>query len=203
MSIESRRCAGDPLAGTVVQRRASVQTGRDLHAHPRTTARHPRDKADVEFTRSVFTDAAVGQDARRTQARKPLPGGTRIRVLHRRHHAMQSGCDQCFIAGRCAAVVMTGFESDVGGGATRTLTSRLQGDDLGVRPAGARMPALANDLAVAHDDTTDTRIRRGRPQTACSQRQCACHVIVVSHDCVQRKGLGVSSASLVLMHFDS
>ena len=116
---------------------------------------------------------------------------------------MQSGGDQCFIAGRCAAVVMTGFESDVGGGAMRTLTSRLQGDDLGVRPAGARMPALANDLAVAHDDTTDTRMRRGRAQTACSQREGACHKIVISHDCVKRKGLGVSSASLVLMHFDS
>ena len=42
------------------------------------------------------------------------------------------------------------------------LAGRLERDDLGVRPALPLVPALADDLAVAHDDRADDRVRMRR-----------------------------------------
>ena len=53
--------------------------------------------------------------------------------------------------------------------------------DLGVGLAGSSMPAFADDLAFAHDDGTDSRVRRSQPPPLAGQTQCFAHPLVIIH----------------------
>ena len=68
------------------------------------------------------------------------------------------GGDDGVDAGRRAAVVRARFERDEHRRAARrrSIAQRL---DLRVRFAGAAMPSFGDDVAVAHDDAADHRIR--------------------------------------------
>ena len=69
-------------------------------------------------------------------------------------------------------MVGAGLERDVERRAARALAGRLERGDLRVRAAGALVPALAHDLAVADEHGADDRIRvpscraRARPARA-------------------------------------
>jgi hypothetical protein len=75
----------------------------------------------------------------------------------------------------------------------RPLTAGLarlrQGQRLGVRLAGAPVPALADDPPVAHDDRADARIGRGGVEPELRQLQRAAHVLMV--------GLGEHAGTIV------
>src|SRR5690606_26052774 len=88
------------------------------------------------------------------------------------HHPRHAGADQRLGAGTGASVMAAGLQGDVGGSAPRPFAGLAQGVDLGVRLAGALVPAFADDLAVAHDHAADTRIGMGgeQPQTRQPQR---------------------------------
>ena len=77
-------------------------------------------------------------------------------------------------------MVAAGFQSHVGGGTARPFAGLTQGVHLGVRFAGTGMPALADDLAITHDDAADTRIGMGGVQAFARQPQGARHEQVVA-----------------------
>ena len=58
------------------------------------------------------------------------------------------------------------LQGHVHGRAPRRLACRLERDHLGVRPALPLVPPLADDLAVAHDDRADDRVRMRRAAPA-------------------------------------
>ena len=76
-------------------------------------------------------------------------------------------------------MVIAGFEGDIGGGAAGSFTGEAQRMDLGVRFAGALVPAFADDGTIAHDDAADARIGCRRVQPARRQLQGAGHEPVV------------------------
>ena len=77
-------------------------------------------------------------------------------------------------------MVGAGLQGDVGGGANGGMTSRCrvaQSHHLGVRTSGFLGVACADLLtAVAHEDTTDTRIGVGLGEGAFCQSQCVAEV---------------------------
>lgn len=80
-------------------------------------------------------------------------------------------------------MVAAGLQRDVGGSTARPFARLAQGMNLGVRFAGTGMPALADDLAITHDDAADTRVRMGGVNTFARQPQGARHeqVIALAH----------------------
>ena len=53
--------------------------------------------------------------------------------------------------------------------------------NLGVRLAGSSVPAFADDLAFAHDNGADSRVRRSQPPALAGQTQCFAHPLVIIH----------------------
>ena len=72
-----------------------------------------------------------------------------------------------------------GLERDVCRRTPRELPRRLQCVDLGVGFAGALVPSLADDLAVADDDTADPGVRAGAGQAECGLTQGCGHEAMV------------------------
>jgi hypothetical protein len=132
---------------------------------------------------------AVSMPAARSRA-SPLPGDQRVGIAHRRHDAGNPGGDQRRRAGRRAAMVAARFQRHVGGGAARPLAGGAQAWTSACGSPAFLVPALADDLAVAHQHATDPRVGRGRPQAALGQLQGARHHAVVDG----REGHFVSGA---------
>ena len=68
-----------------------------------------------------------------------------------------------------------GLERHVGRGAARTLARRANRDGLGVRFAGAFVPAFADDFLVARQHRADARIRMRAVQAALRELEGAAH----------------------------
>lgn len=125
---------------------------------------HALDETDVEFPRLGFEDAALHRDAGLHQTQQAATGDLGVGILHRRDHPRHPGAHQRIGARRGAAEVAAGLEGHVGGGAACILAGLAQGMDLGVRLAGADVPALADHLAVLDQHAADARIRMGGVQ---------------------------------------
>ena len=171
--------AGDPLGHAVVERGLAVERGRGLEAQPRPTADHARDETDVEFAGFGFLNAGHDIDARVAQQGEATTGDQRVRVFHRGDDTGDAGLDQCFGAGRGAAVVGAGFEGDVGGCAAGPLARHREGVDFGMGLAGTVMPAFTDHFAVLHDHAADAGIGCGGEQPAFRQFEGAGHPPVV------------------------
>jgi hypothetical protein len=52
--------------------------------------------------------------------------------------------------------------------------------DLGVRPSRLPVPAFGDDLAGAHEDGANARVRAGAPEATSGQGQRAAHELLVS-----------------------
>ena len=83
-------------------------------------------------------------NARRTQSPDSLARNPRIRIFGRAHHAADSSRYQRIGARRRAARVAAGFQRDIRGRLARLAARGPQREHLGVRFAGAHMPAFAN-----------------------------------------------------------
>ncbi len=99
MAVGARFLAGDPLAGAVLQRRAAVEAGRDLHPHPRTSVLDVHQPAEIELACLILEQADVDVDACRPQALSPVRC-RRIRIGHRRDDARDARSEQGIGAGR-------------------------------------------------------------------------------------------------------
>ena len=77
-------------------------------------------------------------------------------------------------------MMAAGLQCHVRRGATRLVAGLAQCVHLGVRLTGTGMPALADDLAITHDDAADTRIRMGGVKAFARQLEGARHEEVVA-----------------------
>ena len=179
MAVTARLASGDPLTLAVVQCRLAVQAGGHFQAHPGPAARHARNEADVQLTRLRLHQAVLEEDARRAQSFHAIAAHLGIGIAHRRHHARHARFDQRVGARRRAAVVAAGFERDIDGGAACLRSGRAQRVGLGMRLAGADMPAFADDGAVPDDDTADAGIGRGGEQAPACQLQRMGHEFMI------------------------
>src|SRR5690606_38965791 len=97
-------------------------------------------------------------------------------------HTRDTGVNQAFGAGRGAAMVAAGFQSNVRGGATGLFSGHAQGVHFGVGFTGFLMPAFTDDLTLlADNNATDAGIGAGRPAPQFCQLQGAGHVKLVVH----------------------
>ena len=83
-------------------------------------------------------------------------------------------------------MVTARFEGDISRRTNGSGRRRLQRMNFGMRLARAQMPALANDDAVANENTANTGIGGGRKKTTLSQLQGARHEFVIGgaeHQC--------------------
>ena len=98
------------------------------------------------------------------------------------HYPRNSGLDECFGAGRRAAVMGAGFERDVGGRVPRGGTSLGKRHDLGMGTP-PRLRPTAPDHAItgraAHDDAADRRVGPGIAQATTGKHQRVVHVAQV------------------------
>ncbi len=137
---------------------------------------HALDETDVEFPRLGLEDPALHRDTGLHQTQQAATGDLGVGILHRRDHPRHPGTHQRVGARRGAAEMTAGLEGHVGGGAACILAGLAQGMDLGVRLAGADVPALADHLAVLDQHAADARIRMGGVQPLARQFQGAGHV---------------------------
>src|SRR5438128_1045952 len=86
--------------------------------------------ARLGFTQSNLNLRAAGTQSCSTAARNLGKG-----IEHGSHHAADAGPHQGIRAGRCLAVVATGFERDVQGRSSGRCAGGSQSVDLGVGPA--------------------------------------------------------------------
>ena len=105
----------------------------------------------------VGEQAELDPHAGSAQARPAAPR-QRVRIAERRDHARDAGGGHRRGAGGRAAVVIARLQRAVEGGAACGGAGGRQRLDLGVRPAGTQVRALAHDPAVAHDDGAHHRI---------------------------------------------
>ena len=75
-----------------------------------------------------------------------------------------------------AALMSAGLQAHIGSRALGARAGRAQRLHLGVRFPGALMPALPDDLTVAHQHTADARIRVRAMQSECGQLERTAHV---------------------------
>jgi hypothetical protein len=102
--------------------------------------------------------------------------GRGVGVIDRKHDPRNARIDQRLRAGRRSTGVPARFEGDVGSCSMRQPVGVPYRDDLGMRPTGACVKALADDSAVNADDhAADDRIRTGRPEPAFGQLNGATH----------------------------
>ena len=139
---------GDPHAGAVGGGGAPVEGGGVLPDHVRPAAAHRRSARRCcrpRPRRRVPRRRPATPAARRVAA---PPAATGFGSAHGDDHPGDAGVDQRLAARAGAAGVVAGFQGDHGGAAPGPLAGLGQRDDLGVRPAGVRVEALADDLAV-------------------------------------------------------
>jgi hypothetical protein len=116
-----------------------------------------RDEAEVELARLGFHAAYFDRHARGPQPRGAA-GCDGVRIGHRGDDPSDAGLDQGIHARRRAAMVVAGFERDVGGGAPCGVSGRPQGTDFGMGLAGLLVPAFADDAAVPDEHAADAGI---------------------------------------------
>lgn len=161
--VGAGRLAGDP---TGARHRGGAAGGiaPDLEADERATPDHPVVEEEIEATTGELR-RALGEthlDAGGAQQVHPAPGVERVGVERADDHAADSGREEGVDAGRRPAVGAAGLEGHVQRGAGRGRAPEgAQGGDLGVRAAGAGMPALRDDSAILDEDGADHRIGMG------------------------------------------
>ena len=179
VGVGARRGAGDPLRRAVAGGDATVEAHGRLHHREGAPEPAVHEVRRERAGGGVGADADVDGDAEVAQLGDALPGDLRVGILERDHDPGDAGLGQRDHAGSGAALVRAGLERGVDGGAAGPVAGLAQGLDLGVRTAGRLRGALADDLAVAHDDRADPRIGRGPPAGGLAPGQRPVHELGV------------------------
>ena len=168
-----------PARAAIRSGHAPVERDHRLEGDPRKTRRAPLEVGRIERAALLIADAEHHLHAGLTKRRDSLPVHERIGVEHADHDAADSGGQDRVHTGGRAPHVRAGLERDHerrsrGGGA-----GSLQGARLGVRLAGALVPAR-DDRGSAEDDRPHARIgwvvpipRRARRIAAAMARSSA------------------------------
>ena len=176
MAVAPRLRARDPLRAPIGERRAAIERGGDLHAHPGAAARHARYEADVQLAGFFFEQPVLELDSRGGE-RLTAASGLRIGIAHRHHDTLHLRLPERLHARRRAPMVVARLEVDVDRGALGIDAGKRR--HLGVRSARSLVPAFADDALAAGHDAADARIGRGAVQAALGEGERAAHHRVV------------------------
>ena len=149
--VGPRRCTGDPPAGAVGRGDPPVEGARDLpdDVRPcRVTRVQPRPQRAALGRSACSTPSTTSTPAARS--RPGAAGGRPVRVGDGDDDAGDSGGDQRVGARPGAAGVCARFQGDDGGAAAGALAGLRERPDLGVRAAGRRRRALADERRRRH-----------------------------------------------------
>ena len=116
-----------------------------------------------------------------------------VRIVHCRHHALDSGREQRAAARGRPSLMIARLQRDVRRCSPYIVAMRtrvVQRTNLGVRAAGALVPALAQHHAVACDHAADARIGRGREQAAFREHERARHHVAIRRGAHSRSDAG-------------
>lgn len=100
----------------------------------------------------------------------------RIRIRRTHHHARDARLDDSFRARRRLSPMTAGFERHVDGRATWVFRAMRQRLAFGMKLTIGSVPALTNDAAIFHDNSSHLRIRVGPASTARCQFERTRHV---------------------------
>src|SRR5690606_38510576 len=172
----------DPLAFAAGHGGAAIQTVRQFQPYPGHAGTHALHKTTVEFLRLRFQTGGNYVNSGIAQQLITPAGHQWVGVSAGADHTRDTGVNQAFGAGRGAAMVAAGFQSNVGGGATGLFSGHAQGVHFGVGFTGFLMPAFTDDLALlADNNATDAGIGAGGPAPQFCQLQGAGHIKFVVH----------------------
>ncbi len=129
-----------------------------LQRDVRTPLAHRGHERPVQRHRLVGEKSSLDRNAGGAQGRGAPACDERVRIRNGRHHTAHTGGLDERRARWGASVMIARLERDVERRAARAGPGRLEGFDLRMRPTGARVKALADDLAVAHHHRADHRI---------------------------------------------
>ena len=161
--VGAGRGAGDPLAAAVARRRTAVDGGGELPGHEGPPVGHRvRERLDQRVR--PLDRHQVAPDAGRPQ-RLRAPDGHGVGVRQGVGDAPDPRPDQGLGARTGPAGVVARLQRHVGRAPARVVPRRTrlgESDELGVRGAGAAVPALADHLAVtAQQDAAHPRVGVG------------------------------------------
>ncbi len=177
--VRPGRRAGDPGAGAVTGRDASVEGRRQLHDHVRPTG------ATVDEVRRQLLGHRPGEhtgvdgDPRRPQHRPAGAGHPRVRVLDADHDPGHPGRDQGLDARPRPSGVGARLQRHVHRAAPSPITRGGQRGDLGVRAARRGRRTTSDHLPAGGDDAAHPRVRGRDEADAGRQGQRLAHVMFV------------------------
>jgi hypothetical protein len=161
VGVAPRGGAGDPAAGAVGGRAATVEGGGELPGDEGAAGLDREGPDPVEGVGVVGEQPVDDLDAGHPQGLRAACG-VGVGVALGVHHAAYAGSDQRLGAGAGAAGVVAGLEGDHGGGASGAVTGSGEGVDLGVRRARTAVEPLGHGAAVVvEQDAADAGVGAG------------------------------------------
>ena len=147
--------ARDPLRVPIAGRDLAVEGEGGLQEDEGPPPADRNEERLVEEQGVALHDSSGHRDPGTSQPREPAAVHGRVRVARRDHDPPQAAGGQARRAGRSAALVGARLEVDVERGSPGPGAGLLEGQDLGVRGAGAAMPCLPDQPAALHDHAAD------------------------------------------------
>jgi hypothetical protein len=144
--------------------------------NPGKTFQHlPAEGSDEGFG-GFLAEPGFHDDACVAEQLQATTGSVRSGVGAAHNDATESGVEQGVNAGRCFAVVATGFKSNEDVLSCCVSRSRIDGVDFGVRSTELCMPAFGNELSVRrHDHGPHRRVGFDGAEAAGGQQKCVLH----------------------------
>ena len=139
-------------------------------------APHAADESRVKCLGLGFHQARVHGYPMLFKLIKSFSGDAGIGIAHRRHHALYARLDQRLGARRRAALMTARLKGQIDRCVAGMLLCLFQGQNLGVRLTGARMPTLADNFIVLYDHAPHAWIGVRGVKTFPRQLQGARHI---------------------------
>ena len=178
-AVDARGIAGEPLTLAFRPRDAAIEALTGLRDDVRNAGGDPLGKGANDRLALRFERAAFHADAGEHELISRALVMLRVRIIRSVNDAADAGVLDRIRARRSAAVGAAGLERDVKGGLREELRRILlciaDGFDLGMRCAGLRVPAAADDALLRDDDGSDRRIRTGEADAALGFIECLVH----------------------------
>ncbi|MNH96165.1 hypothetical protein D3C73_488270 [compost metagenome] len=174
MNLGARLRAGDQqfLATT-----AEHAIGRNckLESHIGQSPRLAREVGRKHTTPFVLKQSGFYDDAGFAQDAEAATGNARVRIVEANDDTGDTCRNQSISAGRCASVMGTGFERDIGSCPPRPLAGNCQRLRLGMGPAANGGNGLTDDRTVLDNDAADGRVGCRQTGMPSRQPQGCCH----------------------------
>ena len=172
--------ARDPLRLTRSRRNLAIERHRCLKDDEGTLLCNPVQENLVEPAALILQHAAFYFDACILQNLDALARHQRIRVSHTDDDAPDSRLGHSLGAGARATIMRAGLQRHIERRPLGQFTRHAQGMNLGMRRTRLPMPARSDDVTIAHDDSTNERIRRRASRSVAREGERLPHEIFIA-----------------------